>query len=571
MIRRFLTSVFAFNLLFIFNSLLAQQLEWAVKLGDSGSKFVGSGLTIGTDGSDNIYTSGNFSGTADFDPGEGIYNLSSNEGVNDIFISKTDASGIFQWAKVITGSSIHKVNSMSVDENGNIYLSGEFYNTIDFDPGPGELLLTAENDYDCFVLKLDDSGNLLWGHSFGGEGNDLALSITHDNDGYVYLCGQFTASVDFDPGAGETILNAPPATNFAGYIIKLDGSGNLNWVKQINGMEGSFVHGDAISVDDLGNVYVSGEFVGAIDVNPGEEVKEFIPAGNFDSYLLKLDPAGEFIWAKQLSSADMDSYVFGFSIANDAMGNTYSFGHLWGTADFDPDPLANFDLTADGDKLSYILKLDPAGDFLWVKTLDVSSSGHLMSVDNESNIFITGNFNNVLDADPGEAEYLLSPEGNLEGFVLKLNTEGNFLWAFNYKCDNYSSGRSMKIDDSGNIYSTGIFNGTADFQPGNEEFLLSSDSSNVFITKMHSNPLGLTEKINIEPLKLYPNPSGGLVRINIDGSAITAVFVYNSLGQKLENIGNKNLIDLSTYPNGIYFVAVETDKGMRTGKLIKKE
>ena len=98
----------------------------------------------------------------DFDPGAGTFNLTASNVYNDIFISKLDASGNFVWAKSIGGSNEDRGYSIATDASGNVYISGQFSGTVDFDPGAGIFELTSELSSDTFILKLDASGNFVW-------------------------------------------------------------------------------------------------------------------------------------------------------------------------------------------------------------------------------------------------------------------------------------------------------------------------------------------------------------------------------------------------------------------------
>ena len=122
-----------------------------------------------------IYTTGFFSATVDFDPGAGVFNLTS-AGSGDIFISKLDASGNFVWAKQMGGIAYDKCYSIAIDTAGSgaLYTTGVFEGTADFDPGAGTLNLTPAGQYDIFISKLDSSGNFVWAKRIGGTGRDVA-------------------------------------------------------------------------------------------------------------------------------------------------------------------------------------------------------------------------------------------------------------------------------------------------------------------------------------------------------------------------------------------------------------
>ena len=128
----------------------AGNFVWAKHMGGTGFDN-GSGIIVDSAGS--VYTTGEFSGTADFDPGAGTFNLIS-DGSRDIFVSKLDSTGDFVWAKAMGGWSVYEhTYGIAVDSTGNVYTTGYFQNTVDFDPGAGIFNLTWRGNDDIFVSK----------------------------------------------------------------------------------------------------------------------------------------------------------------------------------------------------------------------------------------------------------------------------------------------------------------------------------------------------------------------------------------------------------------------------------
>jgi len=164
-------------------------------------------FSLGVDVSGNIYTMGFFYGIADFDPGAGTQYLTST-GDLDVFVQKLDASGNFVWAKSFGGEYSDLAYSFSIDVSGNIYITGWFEGTADFDPGAGTYSLTSKGSTDVFIQKLDASGNFIWAKSFGGEYPDGAHSLNIDASGNIYITGWFEGPVDFDPGTGTYELTS---------------------------------------------------------------------------------------------------------------------------------------------------------------------------------------------------------------------------------------------------------------------------------------------------------------------------------------------------------------------------
>ena len=147
---------------------------------------------------------GQFSITADFDPGTNTYNLTAVNGI-DMFVLKMSPNGNLIWVKKIGGNSNEIGKSITSDINGNIYTTGYFRSQTDFDPGASTYNLTNIGLRDIFIQKLDANGNFQWAKQMGGTGDDEGNSITTDINGYVYTTGSFQRTVDFDPDTGTII------------------------------------------------------------------------------------------------------------------------------------------------------------------------------------------------------------------------------------------------------------------------------------------------------------------------------------------------------------------------------
>ena len=125
----------------------------------------------------------------------------------------------FEWAKQMGGTSDDYGRSIAIDASGNVYSTGSFQGTTDFDPGAGVFNLTSAGVEDIYIQKLDANGNFIWAKQMGGSGGDFGLSIDIDGSGNVYSTGKFEGTVDFDPGAG--VFNFTSAGSSDIYTQKL--------------------------------------------------------------------------------------------------------------------------------------------------------------------------------------------------------------------------------------------------------------------------------------------------------------------------------------------------------------
>ena len=223
------------------------------------------------DGSGNIYIIGWFEGTVDFDPGVGIENLKS-AGFRDNFVLKLDRSGKFVWVRQIGGARADLPSGSAVlDGSGNIYITGAFNRTVDFDPGEGIYNLTNDGRGDGYLLKLDRSGKFVWVRQI----TDVwAISVAVDGSGNIYITS-----------GGE----------FRSCAAKFGGTGNLVWSKCLS----PIYWATAMNIDGSSNIYITGAFNGTVDFDPGEGTNNLKSAGDEDVFVLKLDSAGEVVRTKR--------------------------------------------------------------------------------------------------------------------------------------------------------------------------------------------------------------------------------------------------------------------------------
>lgn len=219
-----------------------------------------------------IYLTGNFEGTADFDPGMASNNLTSN-GSLDMFIAKYDTTGAYLWAISMGSSNKHDYSyGIDIDASENIYITGGFEETVDFDPGVGtaNLVSASVNAQDIFVAKYTSAGDYQWAFQVGGNTSvdDHAFDIDVTPTGDFYICGEVWGPADFDPSIGTyTITPANDQIFFARY----SGAGDLVWAFDIGSVSGngSADNGFGVQATATGLLYVTGDFSGTADFDPG--------------------------------------------------------------------------------------------------------------------------------------------------------------------------------------------------------------------------------------------------------------------------------------------------------------
>jgi len=543
----------------------AQNFDWAVRMGGISGDY---GYGIGVDTSGNVYTTGRFIGTVDFDPGSGNYSLTSS-GNLEIFISKLDATGNFLWAKRIGSSGADEASSLALDRDENIYITGTFRNTVDFDPDTGIFNLTSAGNADIFIAKFRPSGEFVWARGMGGIDNDGCFSIALDSDGNIYGAGWFSHTVDFDPGAGVYSLTVTRGTD--PFVLKLDTSGNFVWARQIEGF-GNNDCAYAIATDMDGNIYTSGRFDSIADFNPDTGTYNLSSAGLLDAFLLKLNSSGDFLWATRSGGPGNEE---GRTLSADSGKSVYLCGLFHATVDFDPGP-AIHNLTSAGMEDIFITKQDSLGSLVWAKGIGGTGTEAVYSIKSDEygqsgGVIVTGYFSNTAYFDPGNANFDLTSAGSADIFLCRLDTTGNVLSTLQMGGIGFDFGFSMQLDQRGNIYVTGIFNSTADFDPGVGIFnMTSGGQSDIFVLKLDSTLVtGILENPGkSSSFRIFPNPTRGPFILSSQ-EEIIELEIFNATGQAVYRCKpGSRVVSVQLDSDGIYFFEAKIVSGMIRKKIV---
>lgn len=462
--------------------------NWAKSAGGSG--YDGAYKTATTAGG-NLIVAGSFVGqnggvSANFSFGAGTPALPSFGGT-DIYFAKYSNSGTFQWAKSIGGvTNSDQLNNLSIDQQGNILISGAFQDTFYVNPANnGNRLITANGSNEAFVAKYDSSGNYLWAHRFGTpNSNETIVSMSLDGSNNIYLMGIFKDSVDFDPSPTAAFYMNQPAANGDGYfLLKLDPSGNFVWAKQFNRYYASH-----IVCDQQGNVYVTGSFPGATtDFDPGPAVVNLTyGGGSRDAFLAKYDASGNYKWAKRLGGANGQEYGSRLALSPD-QEKLYATGTFQGTQGFYfttgiPPIVSN------GSNDIWLTQFDTAGNYVWGKSMGSTGneSPNSLKTTDFGELVLGGMYGGTMDFNPGAGVFNLTPNGFLGAFVAKYSDTGAYIWA-----GQFSSPEAVYTSDVA-LFGTEIFacgavpvTGSLDADPGAGTFTLTSvGEDDAFVVKL---------------------------------------------------------------------------------------
>jgi hypothetical protein len=530
---------------FLAQTSIAQDFQWAKQLGGSTGAVTTTDVFVDVSGF--VYTTGYFTGTVDLNPSPTASANFVSAGNTDIFILKIDPSGNYVRAYSFGSTGSDQGYSIAVDLSRNIYFTGSFSGTVDFNPSNLVSNLTAIGSSDAFVCKLTSGTSTIlsfaYAKQFGGTGSENGCAISLDANGNVYSAGYFSGTVDFDPGANAANLVSSGLNDM--YVSKLDALGNYIWAQKIGGTNDDIAR--AMVVDATGAVYFTGSYSGTVDFDPGVGTENLISASSTsDIFVCKLDATGSYIWAKGFgSSATSNPSTFdnslpiaterGCGISLDAGGNVYTTGYFQETIDFDPGS-ATFNLTSAGNTDAFYSKLSPAGLFLWAGSVGgtASDAGYSITLDNDNIVFTAGFFNGIADLDPGSGSLSLTSAGGDDIFVSQLTTNGALVWAHQIGGTTNEICNKVVAKNNGNLLLSGTFSGSVDFNPSATTNSLSVlGTQDAFVVKWYYAPCQnncLVPIINsISPIS---GPIGSLVTItgsNFNPIAANNVVYFGSV------------------------------------------
>lgn len=300
--------------------------QWVRQLG---AGLVDEATGVAVDEADNVYVTGYFGSTVDFDPGPGVASVEFQGGVQDAYLAKYSPSGDLFWVRGLQGVGAQTAQAVACDEAGAVYVAGQFAGATALGPGASGVVSGAGGE--GFLCKYSVDGDFVWAKSFGGPLNEKTDVVLADGQGHLYLFGRFGSTADLDPGPAIS-SHTSVGVEYAAFYTKLDTSGQALWVRtlQANTLEAG--SGD-IAVDGDGNVYLTGNFNTQMDLDPGTGA--FLVNAPFpnDHFLVKLDSTGTFRWGQTIITSDV--FDTADALCTDSEGNVFVSGSFSDSIAFD--------------------------------------------------------------------------------------------------------------------------------------------------------------------------------------------------------------------------------------------
>ncbi len=369
----------------------------------------------------------------------------------------------FQWAKDIKSVGFDEAFDLVTDTDGNTYVAG----MIEFDTDFGNnVILQSAGIHDNFLAKYDPIGKLVWAKRAGGKGGDKIQSIALDGKGHLLVTGEFEDTCYWD--AIMKVTAGPGINNM--FIAKYDTSGSVIWVRNISCTSPAHTRGYGITCDAIGNVYACGGTKGETYF---DSIFLFTTAGDYDGFIVKLDPNGNFCWARRMGGVESDKAN---GIVSDNNSSIYVSGYFVGAADFS----SNVSLNGRGRTDIFLAKYDTAGTLQWAKQAGGNGfdRGRDITFNVNGQIILTGEFQTGYFG-----ANMAYSRGNQDMFLAAYNDYGDNLWVVSGGGVEDDIGRGVSHDGTGNIYVIGDYADSGIFPPAS---IISNGFSDVFLACYNS-------------------------------------------------------------------------------------
>ncbi|MBK8821789.1 MAG: SBBP repeat-containing protein [Anaerolineales bacterium] len=438
---------------------------------------------MAVDGNGNVYITGE-SG-ASWNGPSGQTPLHPYTSGDDVFVLKLNSSGVYQW-HTFYGGDDESGEGIAVDENGNVYVSGN--SNVSWNGPSGQAPLNPySGDADILVLKLDSNGAYQWHTYLGNSTSDDSFDIAVGG-GNIYVTGVSGLSWN---GPGST----SPLHGLTGYgdvvIAKLNTNGAYQW-HTFYGGNASHATGYGVDIDNNGNAIVVGEANSTWPL-PSAALNSY--SGGKDIFALKLNSAGAYQWHTFYGSAGEDSAN---DVAIDGNDNIYVAGSSVSTWN-GPGSILPLSIFKGGSQDIAVVKLAGSGVYQWHTFQGSSSfdSSEGVDVDTSGTVYITG-YTDVT-AKSSKINNILPYFGNADIVIAWMNPQGTVLGNTTYP----SSAFDIAVDNIGNVYVTGdsshSWNQTGSIAPLHSH----SGSDEIVVIKTQLSTLPYVASIT----RTNPNPS----------------------------------------------------------------
>ena len=559
----YLVILVAFSPLLIFSQQFDRSIVWGGTQADNASRIL-------MDSNGDFICAGTYSGNSDFPQG-----TLNGYGFQDVFITKTASDGTPIWQMGIGGSNTDQMSSIAIDAANNIWIAGRFQSSIDLDPGPASTILSANpsQGLDGFIAKYNGTdGSLMQFFNISAGGVIDIRSIQINEEGDIFIAGQFAQTVDFDfgPGTNEVSSNLNSGD---GFVARYNSSMQLQWVNAIGSMTPAIDYFSDVKLSPDGSLYVTGLLGGMADIDPG--AGQTLLNAAIDAVLIRYSQLdGSLSWGFILGGNSVD---VGTSLMITEEMDVVLVGSLNSSSmDVDPGP-ASFLLSKSGSSASpFMAKYSSNAELLDAIILGGSSttsaSINKVMPGFGNSILVLGSFEGSLDINPdlSSDEILNSEGGSNDAFIVQYSNA----WELERFLHITGPGDEILNDAaSSGIYVYGAAQFNEGCRPNAEDTAsveLKSSGFDAAILVWNMNPEVLT--ISDNPQKeftVYPNPASSVINISVN--ILPQRLLAIDMQGRVHILNNQNSsFDISSLSQGLYVIELTTSEGqIHRTKLLK--
>jgi Secretion system C-terminal sorting domain len=488
------------------------------------------------------------------------------------------------WAKTYGGSKIDLPYAITITKDNKYLVTGR---TSSSDVDVGSNLGLS----DVWLLKLDETGNILWKKSYGGSGGESMYAIAQTLDNGFIMVGT-TSSRD-----GDVTENKG---GFDGWVIKIDSIGRIQWQKTIGGsndesfwsvfqtQNGDYILGGYSTSNDkdfpqnageedmwilkLGNQgnivwkkHIGGSMYDYFAQITNIDDKTFAIAGTTESrdgdmvgaygdFSAKMDSSGNIVWKKSL----------GFP--NQPLGLQFFYGLTMSQKNIVSVGMKIIERGTSPPKLSYswdflITKCDTAGNRLWSKYFGGTDTEKATNVHALSNgdLLVSG-YTQSDDLD------VTGSNGGIDFWVIRIDSLGNLKNANCYGGSQEDQCYASAIDKQGNLILVGYSTSS------NGTFVQNRGSYDWAVVKLRYNLVSIDESDNETDILVYPNPVEDELILRIPPNISTSFRLYDIAGKLMyQSKSTEKITTINTqpFPKGFYILSYSVGSKSYSKKICK--
>ena len=386
-------------------------LCYSIKAADSGNVLI-TGYATSTSG---IATKGAYQ--------------TSNAGTTDAYIAKFNTAGAMVWATYYGGGSDDQAKSITLDDSGNIYLTGLTFSTNSSLATKGAYQSSNAGNADVFLAKFTNSGKRIWSTFYGGSASEYGLSLAIGKAGNVYVSGLSTSSSAM--GTSGTYQSSNNGGN-DGYIAKFTNSGNLIWGTYIGGS--NYDRAGGIALGDSDNIFITGLTSSTSNIATTGAFQKTI-GSTYDAYIAKFDSTGNIFWASYMGGSS-DDIAYGIAITDS--DNFYITGNSSSSSGIATTGAYQTTLKGGGPN-SFIEKFSTKGKRIWGTYYGLNNNGaYSAAMGDSGNIYIAG--------------YYTNSTGYGLAFGAGFSKQGKFIWSTLLGDSGGQVANAICAGDSGSVY-----------------------------------------------------------------------------------------------------------------------